>query len=148
MAADNEVVIWTNKDIDIFSQRLKDSIYQDEPLKISWKNYKVTRSLSANRLYWMWMDTLAGRFSEKGKKVYDRAEIHNICKHKFLGYEDIRINNTVIPNQLKDSKSLDKGEFFFYMRQVDDWAMELEIYLERPEKGEYNDMVKDQAGGS
>lgn len=145
--SETEVVIWTEKDIDAFSERLKE-IFQDEPLKISWKNYKVTRSLSANRLYWMWMDTLAARFSEKGNANYDREDIHAICRHKFLGYEDVVIGRTEIKGQLRSTISMDKAEFFDYMQKVDDWAISLGIELVRPEKGEYSDMVKEQAGGN
>lgn len=94
------------------------------------------RSLNQNDLFWMWMDALAKYFSTEAKK-YKKDEIYLIVVHKFLGYEDIVVGKTEIKNQLKSTKELSKEDFFFFMTQIDEWALSLGCMLPSPEGSQY-----------
>lgn len=146
MSAD-EIVIWSRKDLEQWTAKLLNEEDVEEPLKFTKKNYKVTRSLKANALYRMWCDKLALIFSEKMEGSLSGDDLHDICRHKFLGYTDTVIGNTTIKGQLTSTTKLDKGDFFDYMSKVDDWALNLSIKLPRPEKSEYHKMLEDQQGG-
>lgn len=94
------------------------------------------RSIDQNGLYWQWLTILAKYFS-KGSAEYSKDDIHDICRHKFLGYEDRKIGNTEIRAQLKSTARLDKGEMHHYLTQVDNWAVEMGCLLPHPEDSQY-----------
>jgi hypothetical protein len=144
----SEIVIWSRKDLEQYVATLLAEELVEEPLKFTKKDYKVTRSLKANSLYRMWCDNLALEFSKRLKDTnYSGDDIHDICRHKFLGYTDIVIGKTTIKGQLISTSSLDKGEFFDFMTKVDDWAISAGVTLPRPAKSEYHKMLESQQGG-
>lgn len=149
MSGEKEHVIWNKKDLEGFYNKVLEDYDVEEPIKIIIKDYKPRRTLKANSLYWMWMDYLARVFTENEKidGVFNKDDIHDICRHKFLGYKDKKFNATTIPQQLIETSTMDSGDFFDYMSQVDDWALGMKIFLPRPKKNEYDDIKKTQKGG-
>lgn len=124
----------------------------EKPLEVVYRSLsdsdRKRRSLSANALYWVWMDTLAGTFNQREIKrqktepsytmqAYDKEDMHNLCRHLLLGYETIQIRNTVIEGQLRSTAKLNKGEFCNYMEKINAWAVEIGIYLPYPQDSEY-----------
>lgn len=148
---EKETILWTEKDIDTFYQRLKEEIFEDEPLKIIWKNYKPTRTISQLRLYWMWVDQLADEFTRRAQgALFDKEYIDSLLRDRFLGYTEISHPKakTVIKGQLKSLKNIDRSEMFSFMEDVDDWAAGLKILLVKPEKSEYRSIQQEQRGGN
>lgn len=146
-----ETVVWNKKDLKSLVEKLIKENDVEEPLKVIVKDYKPRRSLKANSLYWMWLDYLAREFTERSEDdvFYTKEDLHDICRHKFLGYKDKKLNKTVIKSQLVETSKLDKGDFFDYMTQIDDWCLSMKkpIKLPRPEKNEYDDLRRSQKGG-
>ncbi|MCK5613689.1 hypothetical protein KAR91_68120, partial [Candidatus Pacearchaeota archaeon] len=107
-----------------------------KPLRIEWKVFSAQRKLSANNLYWLWLDTMAKHFSKK-KMSYTKDEMHDLMRHQFLGYEDKIIGKTVISAQLKSTAEMGTPSFCDYMTKIDIWASDHGVLLSRPEDSEY-----------
>jgi len=124
----------------------------DKPLEIVVRQFKAKRSTPANALYWQWLTVMAKYFS--GRKIninadepdlepeyiitsYNKDDMHDLCRHKFLGYEDKLIGKTIIGHQLKSTTGLDVSQMHIYMLQIDIWAQDLGCYLPRPEDSDY-----------
>ena len=75
------------------------------PQRVTIETIRPHRSLSANALYWTWLDALAKHFSKGGNK-FDKDAMHDLMRHKFLGYEDKTVGKTVISQQLKSTADL------------------------------------------
>jgi len=112
------------------------------PLRLDFK-FGETRSLNQNGLYWQWMGLQAKHFSKNGSS-FDKDDMHDMMRHKFLGYEDRRIGKTIISNQLKSTTKLSKGEMFEYMEKVDAWSVDMGLRLPIPEESEYKDILDKQ----
>lgn len=83
------------------------------------------RSSAQNRLWWRYM-TILGR--ELG---YTAEEMHEACKLKFLGREDISSGLTILGSTAK----LDQDRFSKLVEQVREWAHGfLGIYLPSPDE--------------
>jgi len=50
----------------------------------------------------------------------------------------------LIPAQVKSTRKLNQGEFYFFMNQVQDWALDLGIHLSHPEDSEYMKLQRSQ----
>jgi hypothetical protein len=103
------------------------------------------RSINQNDLFWMWMDKLAKYFSKEDKK-FTKDDIKDIVSHKFLGYESRLIGNTQIKDQLKSTRDLDKESFYFFMTQIDEWALGLGCMLPSPEDSQYRKLKEKNEG--
>lgn len=100
------------------------------------KEYNDKRTLSSNALYWLWMSQMASYFS-KNHTRFTKDNMHDLMRHKFLGYEDKVIGDTHIKGQLVSSSSLTTTKMYFYMSQIDAWAADHGCLLFHPSDGEY-----------
>ena len=71
-------------------------------------------------------------------------EIKELLCYKFLGTVDKQVGQTLIPAQVKSTRKLNQGEFYFFMNQVQDWALDLGIHLSHPEDSEYMKLQRSQ----
>tara|TARA_R110002020_G_scaffold292877_1_gene508307 strand:- start:1169 stop:1576 length:408 start_codon:yes stop_codon:yes gene_type:complete len=108
------------------------------PFRLIYKN-GASRTLNQNGLYWQWMTKMAKYFSDE--KKFTKDDIHDLMRHKFLGYEDRVINNTVIAHQLKSTTACLTGEMFAYMEKVDAWSADMGCLLPIPEESEYKELL-------
>lgn len=121
------------KNFEDFAQ-LFSMVKQSHPegyLEVIIRPWKAKRSLDQNSLYWMWVGILAKHFSKK--IPVSKEGMHDILRHKHLGYEDKHIGNTLIPGQLKSTTDLTVPEMSEYMTKVEAWAAEHGCLLPRPE---------------
>lgn len=117
-----------------------------KPMTMTLMPFESKRTLSANNLYWQWLTVMATHFSQKAGP-FSRDDMHELLKHKFLGYQDEKtLGKTVIPRQLKSTAKLTKGEMSHYMEQVDAWAADNGCLLPRPEDNEYDQWRERQNG--
>lgn len=114
------------------------------------KRYRITisefdkRSLPQNNLYWEWMTRLGQHFSKSGAK-YSSEEMHDLMRHKFLGYVNKKIGNTELQPQLRSTTDLTKKEFSEYMMKIEVWAAEHGCLLPYPADNEYASYREAQA---
>lgn len=121
--------------VDAVTRRLKGMAF---PMVVEVKPVIEGKSRSANALYRIWLRAMAEKFSNS-KHQFTEDEMHDLMRHKFLGYEDKMIGKTVIKDQLKSTKDSDSHEFMVYMEQVDHWAVDNGCLLPRPEDNQYTE---------
>lgn len=107
-------------------------------LVIRYEPYTAPRTKSQLGLYRIWLRHMADHFSTKGAQ-YSDDDMHDLCRHKFLGYEERVVGNTELKPQLKSTASgkIGKAEMSEYMHQIEVWCTELGCYLPYPEDNEY-----------
>lgn len=98
--------------------------------------YTNNRSLPQNALFHIWCREMSDHFSKRGADI-DPEKMKELLKYKLLGTEDRVINNTVIPSQVKRTRSLDKGEMMDFMDRVQDWALDHGVNVSCPADSEY-----------
>ena len=131
------------RDLDQAIANFKSYIINDWDFKkpLTWqpKEYKSVRSISQNALFHMWVREITEHFISRGGNVEWTTEenVKLYIKQQFLGFEDIRFNKTVIPQQLKSTRKLDRGEMYHFMDQVYYWSVELGCHLTLPKESEY-----------
>jgi len=110
----------------------------DGPICIHVERYSPKRSTSANALYWQWLTVMAKHFSKKGQ-TFTKDDMHDLMRHRFLGYENRVIGKTELKPQLKSSASLSTREMCEYMTKIDAWAADNGCLLPRPEDNDYSE---------
>ncbi len=95
-----------------------------------------TRSTDQNSLYFLWLDTLAKNFTKRGRPV-SKDDMHDLMRHKFLGYEQKTIGQTKLNDQLKSTTKLNKSEMSEYMTKIEAWAIDCNVLLPIPADNEY-----------
>ena len=104
-------------------------------LKVQFKIGKQ-RTVEQNAMYWEWMAILAEFFTVKMKQPYAKEDMHDLMRHKFLGYDTKTIGQTEI-SKLRSTTKLTTGEEFAYMEQIDAWSAEFGCLLPRPDSSDY-----------
>jgi hypothetical protein len=107
------------------------------PVIVEPKPYTDPRTLSQNALFHVWCQEMAEQFAERGKMQITMEQMKELMKYKFLGTEDVVINKTVIPGQLRHTSGLDKGEMTQLLDQIHDWALDHGVMLTNPADSEY-----------
>ena len=115
-----------------------------EPTQFDWKPYKSKRSLDQNALMWAWLTHMAKHFSSKAG-TFTQDDMHDLMRHKFLGYDERKIGNTELPPQLKSTTKQNVGEMHHYLSQIDMWAATCGCLLPRPEDSIYDQMCRESA---
>lgn len=104
---------------------------------LAWKPeiYSPSRSLSQNALMHIWFSEMANHFSPKID--VDEEGIKYLMKNMFLGTEDIKVGNTTIPNQVRSTSKLDKGEMMEFLNNIYAWAIDHGVKLSNPQNSEW-----------
>ena len=110
----------------------------DTRLVLKYEPWVERRSKSQLALYRVWLRHMADHFSGKAGQFTD-DDMHDLCRHKFLGYEDRKIGSTEVKQQLRSTADgkLGKHEMSEYMHKIEVWCTELGCYLPYPEGNEY-----------
>lgn len=123
-------------------KHLRDN-FPAEGWRVEYKAWKDRRSTNANSLYWKWLTLLAEHFS-KGT-AYSQDDMHDLMRHKFLGYVDAKkIGNTEIPQQLASTTGLDTGQMHAYMSKIDALAADHGCLLPHPADSAYTEYKEAQ----
>lgn len=117
------------------------------PLVITLEKYKDPRSLSQNALSHIWYREIAKGMAKKGHKI-DHEEPDQVwkmwLKRRFLGVDSYSIGKQQIPDQVRSTSKLTKGEFVYFLDCVYDWAMNQGIRLSIPAHSEYAELKAQQ----
>ena len=119
-----------------FEKYLRESWDWSKPVEWRVKPYVGRRSLSQNALFHIWCREMAAHFSERGMDI-DEEKAKVLLKYRFLGTHDIIVNNTVIPDQIRSTSKLDRGEMFDFMNQVQVWLLDCGVHVTCPHDSEY-----------
>jgi hypothetical protein len=113
------------------------------PCRLDIKKYNAKRSLNQNALMWMWFQEIADHLTRKGHE-YTKDDVHDLMCHKFLGYEDRRIGELVIENQLRTTSPLDTGEMHRFLELVEAWAADKGCMVTIPIQSQYYKLQQEQ----
>lgn len=108
--------------------RYLEALSPDKVWTVTVKQKKQRRSLSANALYWKWMETAGNELG------YDKDEIDYWCKEAFdCPYKEITVDGQTI--RRRSTSGLDKLEMSAYMDRVYRRLVgDMGIYLPIPEE--------------
>ena len=114
-------------------------------IALEWKAVS-NRSLSQNALFHVWCREMAESFTKRDKKgtAYSEADMKDLMKHQFLGYEGKTVGKTEIAPQLISTKKLSKGAMFQFMEQVLAWSFQVGVMLSQPEDSEFMKLKESQ----
>jgi len=124
--------------IKFFQQFLEQEWCWDKPVAWKVEEYKPKRSLSQNDLFHVWVRDMLRHFKKKGGFTGTEEELKLMIKYKFLGTEDVIVGSTTIPNQVRATSRLDRGEMLYFMEQVEAWCIDLGVKLTKPQNSEYS----------
>ena len=102
----------------------------------------ASRSLSQNALYWKWNTELSGQIKTRTGQEHDPETVHEYFKLKFCPQKEVMFGKSNL--KLQSTTRLDKGEFTFYLNQIEQWAVNLGFILTIPEDSEYRELMKVQ----
>lgn len=122
--------------IAFFQQWLEKEWDFSQPVTWEAKVYRNKRSLSQNALFHVWCRELAEYYSSKGADITEE-KMKDLMKYKYLGCADRVIGKTVIPDQLRETSALDRGEMMVFLDQVWSWAADNGVMLTIPADSEY-----------
>jgi hypothetical protein len=94
------------------------------------KPHRRSRSIAQNRLYWMWLHTVADYAG------YDEQELHLLLRERFLGYEPVEIKGKTV-HTLKSTTELTIRQFTDYLNRLARLAYYLEISLPYPDGADF-----------
>lgn len=107
---------------------------------------KAPRSIPQNDTFHMWCAEFAQAQTERGKTL-DPETAKLWFKHLFLGYENIQMGTREIENQLRSTKNLSMGEFYWFMERVWEYsASEHHIFLTIPSESQFQKLRDKQNG--
>ena len=122
--------------VDFFKDYLEKEWNWEYPVEWKVKRHTPKRSLSQNALFHVWCREMSEHFKAKGADITEER-MKELIKYKILGTEDRKINNTVIPGQVRETSGLDRGEMMDFMDRVNEWAMDHGLFLSCPQDSEY-----------
>lgn len=119
------MIIHNEADKDKAQRHIK-ALCMDKPWQMELKPYKKNRSLSQNKLYFMWMKVIGDEIG------YTSEEMHAIMADKFLTTEFVEYAGNKIKRD-KSTSRLNTKEFTEYLENIDRWsAGEMGIVLPSP----------------
>ena len=117
------------------------------PMVVKLDPYQNPRSLSQNAMSHIWYREIANSMADKGHKIdhEEPAEVWKLwLKKRFLGTVSYSIGNQHIPEQVKSTSKLTKGEFVHFLDNVYHWATKQGIRLSIPAESEYAELQAKQ----
>lgn len=126
------------------SEQVDRYVHDGKQCYVKVDEYTSPRTLPANRLYWKWLDEISEYLT---KRKYDAQshDLHDLMKHKFLGYhEPKKVGQTLIEKRLRSTRTLSKTDFCSYMEKVEAWAFNIGCIVTTPALSEYQQYLDRQ----
>jgi hypothetical protein len=113
--------------------------------RVTVKEWRETRSLSQNALYWKWMAEIDKQSPLKCDSKIKGSDLwHEIFKKYYCPSKSI--SNSEKSVSIKSTKALDVGEFTFYLNKIESWCIDRGIILTIPKDSEYYKLMEYQNG--
>lgn len=118
----------------------------DKRLRVSLKEWREKRSIDQNSLSHMWYGEVAEQASTRdGNYKFDIEEVKTKLKEMFLGYEDIEVKDLITgetrtEKRLRKTSELGVGDMYFYLCQVEVWAINNNYKLTVPKKCQFREL--------
>jgi hypothetical protein len=99
-------------------------------LEVRLVEHKGKRSLAQNRLFWLWMDTIAQHFAD-GEPLPKEAWHEYFCQRFLERRECFVMENRVIVQQTTSKLSV--ADFTAFLQRIEVWAAEKGLQLPHPD---------------
>ena len=101
--------------------------FEGKRVEITIQKLKSTRSIQQNRLYWLYVTMIANELG------YDKEEMHEIIKYKFLLTEKVHEATGEVMPHIKSTAKLSISEFMDLINGLIQWASQsFSIVLPEP----------------
>ena len=111
--------------------------------RLTVKQWKESRSLSQNALYWKWLTDIDKQAPLQCNSKISGSEMwHEVFKSYFCPAKTIK--NDKAEMSMKSTKSLDVGEMTFYLNKIENWCFDRGIKLSIPIDSEYAKLMERQ----
>lgn len=116
-----------------------------KPHRVIIKEWRESRSLSQNSLYWKWLDEINKQAPLKCDAKIPGSEMwHEVFKKYYCPVKSIKNNHAEM--QIKSTKALDVGEMTFYLNKIESWCIDRGVTLTIPPDSEYYKLMEYQNG--
>lgn len=100
--------------------------FEGKDVEIVVQKKRMVRSIQQNRLWWLYVTIIAESLG------YEKDEMHDILKFKFLKRERLIEKTGEIIPYLESTTRLSRSEFSEVVESVIRWAAEMDIVLPEP----------------
>lgn len=101
--------------------------------EVTVQEYKKNRSLSQNRLLWLWYKEIADHIKDSTGQIFSDEEMHDWFREKFLPTKFVEFRGEIVKSR-KSTKSLKVKEFTEYLEQIDFYCgSDLGLRLSHPD---------------
>lgn len=100
--------------------------FEGKDVEIVVQKKRMVRSVQQNRLWWLYVTILSEDLG------YEKSEMHDILKFKFLKRERVIEKTGEIIPYLESTTRLSRSEFSEVVESVIHWAVEMNIILPEP----------------
>ena len=128
--------------ISLLTQVLQSS---NKPQRVTIKEWKESRSLSQNNLYWKWLAEIDNQAPLQCDSKIKGSELwHEVFKKYYCPVKQIK--NSKATMSIQSTKMLDVGEMTFYLNKIESWCFDRGIRLTIPIDSEYSKLMDYQNG--
>lgn len=132
-------------------QQILPMLDSGETYRLIIKPWREKRSLNQNALSHMWYSEISDWLIRRGKDFASPEWVKDAMKHTYLGYVeremvDVVTGKITVIRSLRHTSDLDTGDMYFYLTQVEGWALSLGCKLTVPADSEYMNLKEKQNG--
>ena len=115
-----------------------------KPHRVTIRQWKESRSLSQNALYWKWLTEINKQAPLQCDAKISGAEMwHEVFKKYYCPAKSVKNNHAEIA--IKSTKSLDVGEMTHYLNKIENWCMDRGVMLTIPHDSQYYRLMEKQS---
>jgi len=111
--------------------------------RLTIKEWRETRSLSQNSMYWAWLGEINKQAPLQCESKISGSEMwHEVFKHYYCPMKVIANKKAAL--NIKSTKMLDVGEMTFYLNKIEQWCIDRGVRLTIPVDSEYMKLMESQ----
>ena len=130
---------------EIFNQLTKIAQSKNIAYRVTVKEWKETRSLSQNNMYWAWLGEINKQAPlQCDSKISGPEMWHEVFKNYYCPGKTVKSTKATL--EVKSTKALDVGEMTFYLNKIEHWCIDRGVKLSVPPDSEYYKLMEYQNG--
>ena len=128
---------------EVFNQLTEIAQSKNVTYRLGVKEWKETRSLSQNSMYWAWLGEINKQAPlQCDSKISGPEMWHEVFKKYYCPAKVVKSTKATL--EVKSTKALDVGEMTFYLNKIENWCIDRGIKLSVPSGSEYEKLMERQ----